>query len=421
MSSSKFLLPIHQLLYVFALLLLNGCGGGSDSASFDPRQPTSIEYKSDELEFIDTELRRLHPDLFFSKSQSLYESDLQSLKAQAPSLSDTEFRLEMAKFIAQLGDQHTYIAMPIQIMRKFPVKIWWEDDRAIVIETSEQYSQYLGQELLSIDGVPLWELKDVGMRYLPHQNDAWKDALSPRFIHLAEVLFNEGMIASPSVADFVFESIEEVQSTEEIFSKVEINDWTRIENQQDTLPLYRLSEDNYHYAIEGNLLYIQYNSARDISGYPLSSFINDLQTVLAQQSIEKIIVDLRFNYGGAIDHFIPVINFLADTDYNTEQNLFVLTGRNSFSSAVGAIYSFEDLTNASFVGGPSGGKPNGFSHVIGYRLSGSLNSLYMSTHYLAVTDSDVDSFYPQHNALFTQQDFLTGQDPAINYILQTWP
>ena len=404
-------------------LILSACGGGgssSDSAFSNPPS-FSTDYKNDELDFMDTELRRSHPDLFFHKSQSAYETDLATFRSASSNMTDLEFSLEMAKFIAELGDQHTYIALPIDLMRKYPVKIWWDNNRAIVIETNEAYRQYLGQELVSIDGTPLWELKDVGMRYLAYQNEAWKDALSPRFIHLAGVLYNEGVTSNLDFATFVFEDTQGQQTTLDINSLFEIRDWVRVESLQPSLPLYRLSEDNYFHTVENDNLYIQYNSASSIPGYSLTNFISDLESALNQNEINRIIVDLRFNYGGAIDHFVPVVQFLSETSLNTQDSLFVLTGRNTFSSAVGAIYSFKNMTQASFVGGPSGGKPNGFSHVVGFSFRGSLNALYMSTHYLAVADGDPDSFYPEHSALFTQQDFINGQDPAIHYILQNWP
>ena len=414
---------IVKVFVVTCLLqLVSACGGGS-SGSNDPvnNQTPPADFKVNELEFIDTELRRLHPDLFFTKSQTAYENDLASFKSASAGLSDTEFRLEMAKFIAELGDQHTYIAMPIDIMNKFPIKVWWQQNKGIVIETSQAYRGMLGHELVSIDNTPLWELKDVGMRYLAHQNLAWKDALSPRFIHLADVLEHEGMIADANSASFLFENPEGQEFRIEIESQTQINDWVSVEELSSTTPLYKLSTDNYFYTYQDNILYIQYNSARPVSGYSLSDFIGDIQFALANNPVEKVVVDIRFNYGGYINFFLPVINFLAQSEFNQSDRLFVLTGRNSFSSAVGAIYAFQRLTEATFVGGPTGGKPNGFSHVIGYNLNGSLNTLYMSTDYLAVTEEDVDSFYPEHLAQFTQQDFITGRDPAITYILSNWP
>lgn len=400
------------------LFFLSACGGGSGSDSpFEiPVASTTQDYKVSEIEFMDAQLRASHPSLFFSRSQSDYELDLEAFRNASADMSDAQFRVEMAKFVANIGDQHTYITLPTTQMKKFPVKIWWENNRAIVIETDEQYGFLLGQEMTSIDGTPVEFLKDPSMQYLAYENTYWKDALSPMYLHLAAVLENEGVIASADMASFEFEAEDGTQTFVDIGSRITITDWVRIEDTHASPPLYRLSEDNYAYTVDDGLFYIQYNSAFDVSGYPLPTFINDIERQLENTDIEKLVVDIRFNYGGQIDHFVPVVQALADSHLNTPETLFVLTGRNSFSSAIGAIYSFQSLTEATFVGEPTGGKPNGFSHVVGFRLSGSRNVLYMSTNYHEVTAENVDSFYPDHEVLITQQDFIAGRDPVISFV-----
>jgi hypothetical protein len=224
------------------------------------------------------------------------------------------------------------------------------------------------------------------------------------------------MTASPNRATFSLIDTQQNSLSRTIDGQVGINQWQEIETTHSPTPLYMRNQENYSLATEGELLYIQYRSAFNISGYSLSAFINDIQSAIENNNIEKIVVDLRFNYGGRIDHFIPVIDYLASTTFNQSDKLFVLSGRHTFSSAVGALYSFQNLTNATFAGEPSGGKPNGFSNVIGFRLTSS-NTLFMSTSYLQVTTEDTDAFYPQHLTPFTQQDFLTGNDPALALIL----
>ena len=408
------------LALALSLGLLTACGGGSSGSEpvfAAPISDSPQDYKLAELDFMDEQLRDTHPDLFFSQSETNYTLDLAELRDASEAMSNTEFRLEMAKFVADIGDQHTYITMPTDQMKKFPVKIWWVEERAIVIEADRAHQHLLGQEMLSIDGTPTSFIKDPAMEHLAYQNEYWKDALSPEYIYLAAVLENEGITSSVDMASFVFRDVAGAETFIDIESRVSINDWVRIEYTHETPPLYSIYDRNYAYEVKDGLLYIQYNSAFDMVGYPLSSFINEVEALMANADIEKVVVDIRFNWGGRIDHFVPAIQSLANSSFNTSGTLFVLTGRNSFSSAIGAIYSFQALTEATFVGGPTGGKPNGFSNVIGYSLPGSGNALFMSTAFLQDTDMEVDSFNPDYQALFTQQDFLTGQDPAINFVL----
>lgn len=408
---------VAKLFLFFSLLIgLTACGGGSsgDTPTFQTNVVTS-NVRIDEVNLIDAELRNNHPDLFFFRNESDYLADLDSLKAASETMTDTEFRLESAKLIASLGDQHSYMIMPESTLRLFPIEIWWIDNTAVVIKTDLAHSALLGQELVSIDGTPVDQFKDVAMKYLAYENEHWKNALSPSYMRYADLLFHEGMIASVSSAEF-----ELVDQTSESHSVVissvqESVEWMEVEETHETEPLYSQSSEDYWFRFEGDLLYVQYNNCFDTPGYPLSWFLNDLKIGIEQNSPKYIVVDMRFNYGGIIDHFLPVVNYLAGSEYNFPEKLFVLTGRNTFSSAVGTTYSFRDITDATFVGMPTGGKPNGFSHVIGLNLN-SGNTLFMSSNYLAVTSEEVESFEPHYLTPFTKENFTLGTDPALQFI-----
>jgi hypothetical protein len=410
---------LKHLLILLFLSLLAGCGGGSDNnASIFPAQPDAsqaTDYKIAELNFIQAELKSRHPDLFFKRSESEFDADVETLRQNVETMTDIEFRLESTRLVASVGDQHTYMIMHEPTLLTFPIEVWWVDERAIVVKANEDYRHLLGQELLSIDGIPLIDMQDTAMEYLAYENPHWKDALSPRFIKYAELLAHEGFINHADMALFSFEDINGNHSQEEIASLYQPQ-WLTVESTRATVPTYAQQSDNYWATIVDDLLFIQYNSCFNIAGYSLHRFIDDLQTLITEHRPQKVAVDLRFNHGGLIDHFIPVIEFIADSEYNQDDKLFVITGRNTFSSGVGTTYSFLDMTNATFVGSPTGGKPNSFSHVIGYSLSGSLNALYMSTNYLAVSPVDVDTFEPDIYTPFTQTDFLNGTDPALAYI-----
>lgn len=252
------------------------------------------------------------------------------------------------------------------------------------------------------------------MQYLAYQNSYWKDALSPRFIKYADMLEYEGITASSDMATYTLTSDDGVTVSVDIPSYNAIV-WVDIESTREQTPLYARSDENFHLIVENDLVFVQYNSAFNSNTYSLDTLQSDLELALTENDINKVVFDLRFNHGGIIDHFVPVIEFIASTEFNNPDQLFVLTGRNSFSSAVGAIYSFKNLSNATFVGMPTGGKPNGYSRVTGLQL-GSANSLYVATDYLEITTDDVDTFTPDFFTPFVQADFLQGNDPALSFI-----
>lgn len=401
------------------LFMLSACGGGGGNNSSAipnpdvPSQPT--DYKVSELNFIQSELKSRHPDLFFKRAESDFDNDIEDLRQHSGELSDIEFRLASTKLVATIGDQHTYMIMHEPSLLSFPIEIWWVEERAIIIKATSEYQHLLGSEVISIDGLPTISMRDTAMEYLAYENNHWKDAQSPRFLKYAELLHYEGLTASAESASFIIADESGVEFSVEIDSEYQ-PEWIEIEQTRDDIPLYARQDDFYWMTTSDDVLFVQYNSCFDIAGYPLSQFIDDVAAQLEADTPQKLVIDMRFNHGGRIDHFVPFIEFVAGTELNSEERLFVLTGRHTFSSGVGTSYSFLDQTNATFVGMPTGGKPNGFSHVIGYSLSGSLNSLYMSTNYLEVSPIDVDTFEPDVLTPFDQSDFINGTDPALSYI-----
>lgn len=409
------------LMVLTYTIVLSACGGGGNANTIPQMTATPTtsqadlnEAYTDELDLIDEVLRNNHPDLFFNINESTYVTELEALKSTVVGESEINFRLASAKFVAQIGDQHTYLIIPEPFLKRFPFEIWWDNDKAVITRAGRGYSEYLGFSIETVDGTDFSSLKDIGMQYLAYQNSHWKDALSPRYIKYADMLVYEGITASNDSATYTLTSQDGVTISLDIpsFDTIE---WVDIASTHQRPPLYSRSDDNFHLIVEEDLAFVQYNSAFNSNTYNVDTLISDLDLALSEQDIEKVVFDLRFNHGGVIDHFVPVVEFIAETEYNNPGQLFVLTGRNSFSSAVGAIYSFKNLSNATFVGMPTGGKPNGYSRVAGLQLV-SANALYVATDYLEVTSEEVDTFTPDYLTPFTQADFLQGNDPALSFI-----
>lgn len=420
-------------LFIFAFsLVLSACGGGGDSGFSSPNisdtstpsssSPTSVaELRQQELDVIDTTLRANHPDMFFRLNETDWQNQMASIEGQTESISALGFLFETTKMVATLGDQHTYLIMPDEFLKQFPVEVWWDGDRAIVVKATTLYEQFLGHELSTIDGKSMLEIRDTVMNYLASENEYWKVGISPLYLNYAEVMEWEGLIASADVASMVFISQEGESTTLDVPSAIGEPQFIAIEETQDVIPAYYQNiNDNYAVQLIEDDLYIQYNSAFDMFPYDQTALLADIQFIINNNVLENIIVDIRFNLGGQIDHFVPVIDYLASTEFNNPEDLFVLTGRRTFSSGVGATYSFRDRSNATFVGMPTGGKPNGFSNVVGLGMPYTQSALFFSLDYLEITDGDPETFIPDHLTPFTQQDFIQGMDPALSLIKSRW-
>ncbi len=115
-------------------------------------------------------------------------------------------------------------------------------------------------------------------------------------------------------------------------------------------------------------VYVQFNQVRDKKPGPtMVQFAASLKQAIDRDKPKNLIVDLRLNNGGKGSgwrppgpfRLWPMVRPLVYFEMLTEGNrLFVVTGRNTFSSAQTYLNHVEAATNAVIVGEPSSSRPN---------------------------------------------------------------
>jgi len=182
-------------------------------------------------------------------------------------------------------------------------------------------------------------------------------------------------------------------------------------------PLYRKQpEAAYWHEYLGNTktLYIQYNKCQDV-GQPFESFAQEALSFADSHSVERVVVDLRFNAGGDSRVVKPLIQGLKKRRSLCAQgHLYALIGPVTYSSGMMAAMDFKDELHAILVGEPTGGKPNGFGEVKRATLPNSNLAIYYPTKYFRpISDADPDSIMPDIGVSLKLEDFLSGRDPAL--------
>jgi C-terminal processing protease CtpA/Prc len=133
-----------------------------------------------------------------------------------------------------------------------------------------------------------------------------------------------------------------------------------------------------------------------------------------------VVLDLRYNGGGNESILQPFIDgMLSRPALNTEQTFFVLIGRETYSSALGNALTLKTRSNATFIGEPTGGKPNHYGEVRQFRLPNSrLIVQYPTWYWLNLRDDDPPSLVPDITAPPTMDAALAGRDPALEIALK---
>jgi C-terminal processing protease CtpA/Prc len=138
---------------------------------------------------------------------------------------------------------------------------------------------------------------------------------------------------------------------------------------------------------------------------------------LANESVKKIIFDIRYNGGGNSSQGTAFIEKLAKfLEANTTIKTYVVLGKATFSSAILNAMDFKRLTNAIFVGEETGGKPNHFGEVRNFQLPTSQLQVSYSTEYFKRTDKNENTITPDVKIEMSFSDFTKGIDPVYEWI-----
>lgn len=91
---------------------------------------------------------------------------------------------------------------------------------------------------------------------------------------------------------------------------------------------------------------------------------------MKNKQVDKVVFDIRFNGGGSSPQGESemIEKYAKYLKKNPSIKTYVITGRNTFSSAVLNAMDLKRLTNAVFVGEETAGKPNHFGEVKAFQL-----------------------------------------------------
>ncbi len=151
------------------------------------------------------------------------------------------------------------------------------------------------------------------------------------------------------------------------------------------LPLYLRNCDLpywFEHLIADRTVYMQFNSVRDHAAEPLDRFCERLFSYIDRHDPDKLVIDLRWNGGGNTLLTQPLLHHLiASRRINERGRLFVIIGRATFSAAQNMATAIERETKATFVGEPSGSRPNFIGETIPFELPYSKTRVNVSDLY----------------------------------------
>jgi len=378
----------------------------------------------EDIEYLVSKLEGNHKNLYHNISKEDFQIQKLELLSSIDKLDSIGVFIGMKKLVSLIGDGHTTIRYDIPLNR-FPLVIHRFDEGWFAIQISKEHEGFLGQELVSIGGVAIEEILQEMSSMLEHENDAQLISDFPFIAVTADFLMNFGFIDDLTKASFTFRDDNGNENTIELQSYYHKNVNVQITRLDDKLiqteaPFYkrRIEEIYWHeYISSEETMYIQYNRCSENKKKPIDTYTKEVIADLESNQIKRVIFDLRNNGGGNSSIAGPLIDGIARLQKKEKFEVYVLIGRETFSSAILNTIELKKKTKAILVGEPTGGKPNHYGEVKTFNLPNSGLRVTYSSKYFKHFPDDTDSLYPDIAVKHSIIDYLNNVDPEVEYIL----
>lgn len=384
-----------------------------------------VNWKAD-LQTLVTELKERHPDPFTVFSETEFDKRAAELAKRIDSLDKDDATFELMELVALLGDGHTMVVPGFSSPRFFPINVKWFEDGIYVRAIEQKHQKFVGAKLIAVGDVLAEEIVDRFAKFFSHDN-LWgvRKQIDKQFQNV-EFLQRAGLLDDADTITFHFEK--DFKKFSVTMKAVETKDARSVHMvnpyaaglMKESIFLSLLIKDERGFPFwndwikDHKLLYFKYNQCREPKGF--EKLVNGTAGFIATNDVDKFVLDLRDNAGGSSLVFKPLLEYLlSKKSLNQKGKLFVIVGRDTFSSGIFAACDMRQ-TNAIFVGEPTGGKPNHFGEVKTFQLASSGLTIAHSSKRFTLVDGDPDFFKPDIKIQYTAKEVFGARDQALQAI-----
>ena len=421
---------------------------------FEPPLPTPrdrAEAWAQDLSYVARKLPQLERS-FTPATREKFREAMARLQHEAPKLDDPHIMVNLAKAVALPGNAHTrlYLVRARTAVRQYPVQVWWFQKELRVLRATPENSSLLGCAVTAIGGHSVMDVRArVATMYAGSQS--WTDYMSTYTIPSPEILYGLDLIPAMDHAQWTFRCATGARTValdplplRKIDRNVET--WWNLApqysdpNQQfvslqlPSLPLYlRHPEKNYwfEYQEDTHLLYFQFNRSLEQADETLQDFGVHLEAAYRADKVRTLVIDLRFNTGGNQDLGRAMMERLQAASEG--RNVYVITGRATFSAGIFHAAQWKQWGKATFVGEPVGDGLDFWSEGGNFSLPNSGLVVHFANAFHSYSrkeyperkpyfaDLSIDTLAPDHPASPSFQDYQLGRDPAMDFVFSRIP
>ncbi len=397
------------------------------TAQTAPVRLTAAQWQAD-VDFLAQAMPRQHPNLFRRMKREDFDAAVKQLHDRIPSQNEDEIIAGLMKIVGMVHDGHTGL-FPHSYFRSgiYPIRFYSYQDGLFVRQAAPDYAGAVGARVLKIGNTPSDEALRLMGQLVAADNQMGISENAPLFLSIPELLAGQHIIDAKTDLNLTVEvngqpkafQIKPSASLGELLDPPAT--WVDAAGASPR-PLYRKDPKNqfwFEYLKDSRVLYVQQNAVANKPDETVAAFYRRVFDFVANNPVDKFVLDLRNNDGGNNGLNRPVVIGIIKSKIDERGKLFVITGRATFSAAQNFVNELEKYTKAIFVGEPTAGHPNHCGDNRPITLPNSKLELRVSTLYWQDMDPRDNRQWtaPELAADLTSLDYRAGRDPALQAVL----
>jgi tetratricopeptide (TPR) repeat protein len=334
----------------------------------------STEKWQDDIRFLQETVHHDYPFLFKKVTRQRFDREVEDLITRIPELEAHEITVGIARLVSLFGYGHTRLWLMgwekdnLFGFHQMPFNLYYFGEDIFIQGVHQQFEAALGAEVLEVEGMPILEAMEKIRPVVAVENEQFFKAYGINYLGTPEVLHAQGI--KSNLDDKVRLTLKkEGRIFQQVFSPVDIKDyplvyglvqegnsWLEARAQGDDPYWLKNLEQIYYreFIPEYKTLYVRHSQMQDDS-IDIPTFYHQVFEFIAENDVEKLILDVRLNGGGNNYKNKPIVTgIIACPEINQSDKLFVILGRRTFSACQNLVNELDNYTNATFVGEPTG-------------------------------------------------------------------
>ena len=380
------------------------------------------ELLREDIEFLRKEFPKKHKNPFSIITEKEFNERLSNLYDNVDKLNNYQIFIELGKIIASVKDSHTSINY--WDGKSYPLEFYMFDDGVYIINADKSLEDMVYSKLVSIDNIEYKDIISELTQQIAYVNEGWLKYMLPNYLSPA-YLYGLGIGVNKESSVFRVEREGELKDFE-----VPILSYAQTANLSNNRFNDKITGKfgkyyDYKYMKDNKALYFEYNVCANDQYQRFAKFNASMFEDIESKDIDKIIIDLRCNAGGNSEILNPFTNKLKSyIKENKDTKVYVLVGRQTFSSGMFAIFRIKEAApKALFIGESTGGAINCYGEILSFNLPNSQIPIQYSTKYFEFSKTfkyevkEMNAFVPEILLSPSIDDYINENDAVLEYVL----